>query len=172
MGSKSAATSPTGSLHSTPTHQAKPQTLDPFADLGSLGANLAGLHPLLQKRKQCITSILLEKQAELPGMCGASQPTCMPVLLPGFPFCLILCKLSQIRAFPDPWSKNVLAMCRELSRLHELQSTTSDKSKHALAEDAMCSSAATSLGGELGPAKLLGFLRNCFLLDLTRFSAL
>uniref|UniRef100_A0A8C3QCR6 Auxilin n=1 Tax=Geospiza parvula TaxID=87175 RepID=A0A8C3QCR6_GEOPR len=35
MGSKSAATSPTGSLHSTPTHQAKPQTLDPFADLGS-----------------------------------------------------------------------------------------------------------------------------------------
>ncbi|NXY38808.1 GAK kinase, partial [Pomatorhinus ruficollis] len=42
MGSKSAATSPTGSLHSTPTHQAKPQTLDPFADLGSLGASLAG----------------------------------------------------------------------------------------------------------------------------------
>ncbi|XP_053248095.1 putative tyrosine-protein phosphatase auxilin isoform X3 [Podarcis raffonei] len=42
MGSKSAATSPTGSLHSTPTHQAKPQTLDPFADLGTLGANLAG----------------------------------------------------------------------------------------------------------------------------------
>ncbi|XP_016155536.1 PREDICTED: putative tyrosine-protein phosphatase auxilin [Ficedula albicollis] len=41
MGSKSAATSPTGSLHSTPTHQAKPQTLDPFADLGSLGASLA-----------------------------------------------------------------------------------------------------------------------------------
>ncbi|EMP32369.1 Putative tyrosine-protein phosphatase auxilin [Chelonia mydas] len=42
MGSKSAATSPTGSLHSTPTHQSKPQTLDPFADLGALGANLAG----------------------------------------------------------------------------------------------------------------------------------
>uniref|UniRef100_A0A8D2LGJ9 DnaJ heat shock protein family (Hsp40) member C6 n=1 Tax=Varanus komodoensis TaxID=61221 RepID=A0A8D2LGJ9_VARKO len=42
MGSKSAATSPTGSLHSTPTHQAKPQTLDPFADLGALGANLTG----------------------------------------------------------------------------------------------------------------------------------
>uniref|UniRef100_A0A803TX87 Auxilin n=1 Tax=Anolis carolinensis TaxID=28377 RepID=A0A803TX87_ANOCA len=41
-GSKSAATSPTGSMHSTPTHQAKPQTLDPFADLGTLGANLAG----------------------------------------------------------------------------------------------------------------------------------
>uniref|UniRef100_A0A8C9F4U9 Auxilin n=1 Tax=Pavo cristatus TaxID=9049 RepID=A0A8C9F4U9_PAVCR len=39
MGSKSAATSPTGSLHSTPTHQPKPQTLDPFADLGTLGAS-------------------------------------------------------------------------------------------------------------------------------------
>ena len=34
MGSKSAATSPTGSSHGTPTHQNKPQTLDPFADLG------------------------------------------------------------------------------------------------------------------------------------------
>ncbi|XP_027318199.1 auxilin isoform X1 [Anas platyrhynchos] len=42
MGSRSAATSPTGSLHSTPTHQPKPQTLDPFADLGTLGASLAG----------------------------------------------------------------------------------------------------------------------------------
>uniref|UniRef100_A0A8D0H6S7 Auxilin n=1 Tax=Sphenodon punctatus TaxID=8508 RepID=A0A8D0H6S7_SPHPU len=42
MGSKSAATSPTVSHHSTPTHQAKPQTLDPFADLGTLGANLTG----------------------------------------------------------------------------------------------------------------------------------
>lgn len=51
MGSKSAATSPTGSLHSTPTHQAKPQTLDPFADLGTLGASLAGLHPLFKKKK-------------------------------------------------------------------------------------------------------------------------
>ncbi|XP_029474372.1 putative tyrosine-protein phosphatase auxilin isoform X2 [Rhinatrema bivittatum] len=40
--SRSATTSPTGSLHSTPTHQSKPQTLDPFADLGSLGANLTG----------------------------------------------------------------------------------------------------------------------------------
>lgn len=38
-------------------------------------------------------------------MCGASHSTCMPVLLPGFPSCLIPCKLSQIRAFPDPWSK-------------------------------------------------------------------
>ncbi|KAL2302003.1 hypothetical protein Nmel_011407 [Mimus melanotis] len=49
MGSKSAATSPTGSLHSTPTHQAKPQTLDPFADLGSLGASLAGAPPFASK---------------------------------------------------------------------------------------------------------------------------
>uniref|UniRef100_A0A3B3Q2K6 Auxilin n=1 Tax=Paramormyrops kingsleyae TaxID=1676925 RepID=A0A3B3Q2K6_9TELE len=37
MGSKSASTSPTGSAHSTPTHQPKPNTLDPFADLGALG---------------------------------------------------------------------------------------------------------------------------------------
>lgn len=33
-----------------------------------------------------------------------------------------------------------------------------------------CSS--QGLGGEFGSAKLLGFLRNCFLLDLTHFSAL
>ncbi|KAL2089707.1 hypothetical protein ACEWY4_014395 [Coilia grayii] len=42
MGSKSATTSPTGSVHSTPTHQAKPNTLDPFADLGNLGSSLGG----------------------------------------------------------------------------------------------------------------------------------
>ncbi|XP_062412953.1 putative tyrosine-protein phosphatase auxilin isoform X2 [Sardina pilchardus] len=42
MGSKSATTSPTGSVHSTPTHQAKPSTLDPFADLGNLGSGLGG----------------------------------------------------------------------------------------------------------------------------------
>ncbi|XP_056388811.1 putative tyrosine-protein phosphatase auxilin isoform X2 [Hyla sarda] len=41
-GSRSAATSPTGSPHGTPQHHTKPQTLDPFADLGALGANLAG----------------------------------------------------------------------------------------------------------------------------------
>lgn len=40
MGSKSAATSPTGSSHGTPTHQNKPQTLDPFADLGTLGIHI------------------------------------------------------------------------------------------------------------------------------------
>uniref|UniRef100_UPI00398E31B6 auxilin isoform X2 n=1 Tax=Pristiophorus japonicus TaxID=55135 RepID=UPI00398E31B6 len=40
--SRSANTSPTSSVHSTPTRQPKPQTLDPFADLGALGANLAG----------------------------------------------------------------------------------------------------------------------------------
>uniref|UniRef100_A0A6I8NFJ2 Auxilin n=1 Tax=Ornithorhynchus anatinus TaxID=9258 RepID=A0A6I8NFJ2_ORNAN len=39
-GSGSAATSPTGSVHGTPTHRSKPQTSDPFADLGALGANL------------------------------------------------------------------------------------------------------------------------------------
>uniref|UniRef100_A0A8C4Z5M7 DnaJ heat shock protein family (Hsp40) member C6 n=2 Tax=Gadus morhua TaxID=8049 RepID=A0A8C4Z5M7_GADMO len=37
VGSRSATSSPTGSVHSTPTHQSKPNTLDPFADLGSLG---------------------------------------------------------------------------------------------------------------------------------------
>ncbi|KAJ8392566.1 hypothetical protein AAFF_G00074440 [Aldrovandia affinis] len=42
MGSRSASTSPTGSIHSTPTHQSKPSTLDPFADLGALGTNLGG----------------------------------------------------------------------------------------------------------------------------------
>ncbi|XP_060723587.1 putative tyrosine-protein phosphatase auxilin isoform X2 [Tachysurus vachellii] len=42
VGSKSAGTSPTGSAHNTPTHQAKPNTLDPFADIGNLGASLGG----------------------------------------------------------------------------------------------------------------------------------
>ncbi|XP_052415757.1 putative tyrosine-protein phosphatase auxilin isoform X3 [Carassius gibelio] len=42
MGSKSASTSPTSSVHGTPTHQAKANTLDPFADLGNLGAGLGG----------------------------------------------------------------------------------------------------------------------------------
>ncbi|XP_076871061.1 auxilin isoform X2 [Brachyhypopomus gauderio] len=42
VGSKSATTSPTGSAHNTPTHQAKPNTLDPFANLGNLGASLGG----------------------------------------------------------------------------------------------------------------------------------
>ncbi|KAM4721202.1 auxilin isoform 2-T2 [Rhinophrynus dorsalis] len=42
VGSRSATTSPTGSPHGTPLHQPKPQSLDPFADLGTLGANLAG----------------------------------------------------------------------------------------------------------------------------------
>uniref|UniRef100_A0A8D0D2U7 Auxilin n=1 Tax=Sander lucioperca TaxID=283035 RepID=A0A8D0D2U7_SANLU len=39
MGSRSATTSPTGSVHSTPTHQTQPNTLDPFADLGNLGGS-------------------------------------------------------------------------------------------------------------------------------------
>uniref|UniRef100_A0A3B3BMD9 Auxilin n=1 Tax=Oryzias melastigma TaxID=30732 RepID=A0A3B3BMD9_ORYME len=39
MGSHSATTSPTGSVHSTPTHQNKPNTLDPFADIGNLGGS-------------------------------------------------------------------------------------------------------------------------------------
>ncbi|CAJ1061008.1 putative tyrosine-protein phosphatase auxilin isoform X3 [Xyrichtys novacula] len=39
MGSRSATTSPTSSVHSTPTHQTKPNTLDPFADIGNLGGS-------------------------------------------------------------------------------------------------------------------------------------
>lgn len=42
MGSRSATTSPTGSVHSTPTHQTKPNTLDPFADIGNLGGSFGG----------------------------------------------------------------------------------------------------------------------------------
>ncbi|KAG9469810.1 hypothetical protein GDO78_019611 [Eleutherodactylus coqui] len=42
VGNRSAATSPTGSPHGTPQHHTKPQTLDPFADLGALGTNLSG----------------------------------------------------------------------------------------------------------------------------------
>ncbi|XP_036971614.1 putative tyrosine-protein phosphatase auxilin isoform X2 [Acanthopagrus latus] len=42
MGSRSATTSPTSSVHSTPTHQTKPNTLDPFADIGNLGGSLGG----------------------------------------------------------------------------------------------------------------------------------
>ncbi|XP_051563119.1 putative tyrosine-protein phosphatase auxilin isoform X4 [Myxocyprinus asiaticus] len=42
MRSKSASTSPTSSVHGTPTHQSKPNTLDPFADLGNLGGSLGG----------------------------------------------------------------------------------------------------------------------------------
>ncbi|XP_068445767.1 auxilin isoform X3 [Clinocottus analis] len=42
MGSLSATTSPTGSVNNTPTHQTKPNTLDPFADIGNLGGSLGG----------------------------------------------------------------------------------------------------------------------------------
>ncbi|TRY92523.1 hypothetical protein DNTS_008245 [Danionella cerebrum] len=42
MGSRSAGASPTSSAHGTPTHQAKPNTLDPFADLGNLGGGGSG----------------------------------------------------------------------------------------------------------------------------------
>ncbi|XP_043985598.1 putative tyrosine-protein phosphatase auxilin isoform X2 [Gambusia affinis] len=40
IGSRSATTSPTGSVHSTPTHQTKPNNLDPFADIGNLSGSL------------------------------------------------------------------------------------------------------------------------------------
>uniref|UniRef100_A0A8C6U8N1 Auxilin n=1 Tax=Neogobius melanostomus TaxID=47308 RepID=A0A8C6U8N1_9GOBI len=40
VGSRSATTSPTNSVHSTPTHNSNtPNTLDPFADLGKLGGS-------------------------------------------------------------------------------------------------------------------------------------
>lgn len=50
IGSRSATTSPTGSVHSTPTHQTKPNNLDPFADIGNLSGSLGGLTP-----KICLT---------------------------------------------------------------------------------------------------------------------
>lgn len=49
MGSRSATTSPTSSVHSTPTHQTKPNTLDPFADIGNLGSSFGGPTPANQK---------------------------------------------------------------------------------------------------------------------------
>ncbi|XP_034149771.1 putative tyrosine-protein phosphatase auxilin isoform X4 [Esox lucius] len=61
MGSKSASTSPTGSVHSTPTHQVKPNTLDPFADIGNLGGSLGG------------------------GPCFSSKPTTPTGTTPAFP---------------------------------------------------------------------------------------
>ncbi|XP_047230897.1 putative tyrosine-protein phosphatase auxilin isoform X2 [Girardinichthys multiradiatus] len=42
IGSRSATTSPTSSVHSTPTHQTMPSTLDPFADIGNLSGSLGG----------------------------------------------------------------------------------------------------------------------------------
>uniref|UniRef100_A0A3B5LJZ6 Auxilin n=1 Tax=Xiphophorus couchianus TaxID=32473 RepID=A0A3B5LJZ6_9TELE len=42
IGSRSATTSPTGSVHSTPTHQTKPNNLDPFADIGNLSGSASG----------------------------------------------------------------------------------------------------------------------------------
>lgn len=65
MGSRSATTSPTGSIHSTPTHQTKPNTLDPFADIGNLGGSFGGLSLAIQKVIPAIVS-------PLPAKCGAS----------------------------------------------------------------------------------------------------
>ncbi|XP_077189559.1 auxilin isoform X4 [Paroedura picta] len=73
-GSKSAATSPTGSVHSTPTHQTKPQTLDPFADLGALGANLAGC-PSFTSKPSTPTGI----GGSFPPMGSPQKPSPQPV---------------------------------------------------------------------------------------------
>lgn len=73
-GSKSAATSPTGSVHSTPTHQTKPQTLDPFADLGALGANLAGC-PSFASKPSTPTGI----GGGFPPMGSPQKPSPQPV---------------------------------------------------------------------------------------------
>uniref|UniRef100_A0A670ZWU6 Auxilin n=1 Tax=Pseudonaja textilis TaxID=8673 RepID=A0A670ZWU6_PSETE len=80
MVSKSTASSPTGSLHNTPTHQAKPQTLDPFADLGALGFSMLFDSSLVNKpwlRSSC--SLM-----QLP-LCPFSNPLpqfflCHPIL--------------------------------------------------------------------------------------------
>ncbi|XP_048352564.1 putative tyrosine-protein phosphatase auxilin isoform X1 [Sphaerodactylus townsendi] len=73
-GSKSAATSPTGSVHCTPTHQTKPQTLDPFADLGTLGANLAGC-PSFTSKPSTPTGI----GGGFPPMGSPQKPSPQPV---------------------------------------------------------------------------------------------
>ncbi|OBS76022.1 hypothetical protein A6R68_17528, partial [Neotoma lepida] len=73
MGSKSAATSPTGSTHGTPTHQSKPQTLDPFADLGTLGR--LTLLPSKAVSSKIIASNALRRECEAtPNSLTSSLP--------------------------------------------------------------------------------------------------
>ncbi|XP_045906523.1 putative tyrosine-protein phosphatase auxilin isoform X2 [Micropterus dolomieu] len=79
MGSRSATTSPTGSVHSTPTHQTKPNTLDPFADIGNLGGNLGGSGFSSKPTTPTGTT------PSLPPMGSPSRPPPSPQHAPGFP---------------------------------------------------------------------------------------
>uniref|UniRef100_H3DL76 Auxilin n=1 Tax=Tetraodon nigroviridis TaxID=99883 RepID=H3DL76_TETNG len=69
MGSRSATTSPTGSVHSTPTHSVKPNTLDPFADIGNLGQTQNSHWP----------------SPFMPPMGSPSRPPASPQHTAGFP---------------------------------------------------------------------------------------
>ncbi|XP_031715353.1 putative tyrosine-protein phosphatase auxilin isoform X3 [Anarrhichthys ocellatus] len=73
MGSRSATTSPTGSVNSTPTHQNKPNTLDPFADLGNLGGSL-GAGPSFSSKPTTPTGAA----PSLPPMGSPSRPPPSP----------------------------------------------------------------------------------------------
>ncbi|XP_044055655.1 putative tyrosine-protein phosphatase auxilin isoform X7 [Siniperca chuatsi] len=79
MGSRSATTSPTGSVHSTPTHQTKPNTLDPFADLGNLGGSLGGSGFSSKPTTPTGTT------PSIPPMGSPSRPPPSPQHAPGFP---------------------------------------------------------------------------------------
>ncbi|KAG7230545.1 hypothetical protein INR49_025261 [Caranx melampygus] len=85
MGSRSATTSPTGSVHSTPTHQTKPNTLDPFADIGNLGealeevlAFLANPLPLQEQPLPFLPWAPHRGPLHLPSMQEDGSPTQVP----------------------------------------------------------------------------------------------
>ncbi|XP_044055653.1 putative tyrosine-protein phosphatase auxilin isoform X5 [Siniperca chuatsi] len=80
MGSRSATTSPTGSVHSTPTHQTKPNTLDPFADLGNLGGSLGAGSGFSSK-----PTTPTGTTPSIPPMGSPSRPPPSPQHAPGFP---------------------------------------------------------------------------------------
>lgn len=88
MGSRSATTSPTGSVHSTPTHQTKPNTLDPFADIGNLGGSLGGqsveLFPSLRHFHQHVRAIICVSFSS-GGSGFSSKPTTPTGTTPSFP---------------------------------------------------------------------------------------
>lgn len=105
MGSQSATTSPTGSVHSTPTHSVKPNTLDPFADIGNLGGSFGGqfedTHPLPYSHLYALYDDFLFSSAGsgfsskpttptgptpfMPPMGSPSRPPASPQHTAGFP---------------------------------------------------------------------------------------
>lgn len=80
MGSRSATTSPTGSVHSTPTHQTKPNTLDPFADIGNLGGSFGGQLLATQRVVLAMVGPLPAKRGPLLGQVRASPANPQPRL--------------------------------------------------------------------------------------------